>query len=85
MTDEEGRYVIRGLPPGQYTIWAGKKGLPFYERTGLAVRGAPEQRLDIWLERTRPRATCGWSCAALNQEAAAISETIQVSDLKACL
>ncbi len=52
ITDNQGRYIIKGLPPGKYTIWAGGEGYSFYENTRLAVAAGRTRDLNIRLRRS---------------------------------
>lgn len=49
-TREDGKYIIGGLPPGNYTVRVSAKGFRGYEKTDLAIADAQLQTLDIPLE-----------------------------------
>jgi hypothetical protein len=49
VTDGQGKYAIRNLSPGRYTIWAGGSGFSVYENSSLGVRAGRAQKLDICL------------------------------------
>jgi hypothetical protein len=51
-TNGTGRYVIRRLPLGTYTIWAGKRGRGFYERDSLRLASRRTRTLDISLSKS---------------------------------
>jgi hypothetical protein len=49
VTDDQGRYAFRGLPPGKYTIWAGGDGFSLYENRSLHLLAGRARALDICL------------------------------------
>jgi len=42
-TDESGRYMIEGLPPGRYTVWAEATGHGCIVAAGVVVRQASQK------------------------------------------
>ncbi len=48
-TNEQGRYVINGLPAGTYTVRVSSKGFALYENTGVNITDGRAQTLDIHL------------------------------------
>ncbi|HZP02411.1 MAG TPA: carboxypeptidase regulatory-like domain-containing protein [Terriglobia bacterium] len=48
-TNEEGRYVFRGLSPGTYTVQVQLKGFANFEKPGVVVRRGQTQVVDVQL------------------------------------
>jgi len=50
VSDPDGRYFVKGLLPGRYTVWAWSKGFSLYEGNSFSVRRGRDARLDIPME-----------------------------------
>jgi len=55
VSDPDGRYFVKDLLPGRYTVWAWSRGFALYEDSSLLVTPARDAALDIPLEVGNPK------------------------------
>ncbi len=85
-TDEQGRYIFRGLPAGSYTLRIHVKGFADFEKTGIVVApGKPEvvdAQLQVAMEKQQVTVNDTTTRLSVSEENNASALVIKAKDLQ---